>query len=118
MDELEDVECLEGDTVLFRCRICPGEFSGVKWYLDETLLYTNDLNEILVGLGGYHTLTFKQLARKDSGTISFEAGDKRSYASLLVRGNLSHSVCIKTSKHTTVLQLLIQTMYPLNVFEV
>ncbi|KAM6963087.1 obscurin [Aplochiton taeniatus] len=85
LDELEDVECLEGDTVLFRCRICPSEYTGVKWYLDETLLYTNQLNEIQVVPGGYHSLTFRQLARKDTGTISFEAGDKRSYASLLVR---------------------------------
>ncbi|XP_014071358.2 obscurin isoform X3 [Salmo salar] len=85
MDELEDVECLENDTVIFRCRICPSDYVGVKWYLDETLLYTNELNEIQVIPGGYHSLTFKQLARKDSGTISFEAGDKRSYASLLVR---------------------------------
>ncbi|XP_038857003.1 obscurin-like [Salvelinus namaycush] len=85
MDELEDVECLENDTVMFRCRICPSDYVGVKWYLDETLLYTNKLNEIQVVPGGYHSLTFKQLAHKDSGTISFEAGDKRSYASLLVR---------------------------------
>nr|XP_046157554.1 obscurin isoform X4 [Oncorhynchus gorbuscha] len=85
MDELEDVECLENDTVMFRCRICPSDYVGVKWYLDETLLYTNELNEIQEIPGGYHSLTFKQLARKDSGTISFEAGDKRSYASLLVR---------------------------------
>ncbi|CAB1324597.1 unnamed protein product, partial [Coregonus sp. 'balchen'] len=85
MDELEDVECLENDTVMFRCRICPSDYVGVNWYLDETLLYTNELNEIQVIPGGYHSLTFKQLARKDSGTISFEAGDKRSYASLLVR---------------------------------
>lgn len=86
LDELEDVECLEGDTVTFRCRICPSDYVGVKWYLDETLLYTNDLNEIQMVPGGYHTLTFRQLARKDTGTISFAAGDKRSYASLLVRG--------------------------------
>ncbi|KAI4795012.1 hypothetical protein KUCAC02_031697 [Chaenocephalus aceratus] len=46
LDELEDVECLETDTVTFRCRICPSDYIGVKWYLDETLLYTNDLNEI------------------------------------------------------------------------
>ncbi|XP_029906333.1 obscurin [Myripristis murdjan] len=85
MDELEDVECLEGDTVMFKCRICPSDYTEVKWYLDETLLYTNDLNEIQIVPGGYHTLTFRQLARKDTGTISFEAGDKRSYASLLVR---------------------------------
>lgn len=86
LDELEDVECLEGDTVTFRCRICPSDYTGVKWYLDETLLYTNELNEIQMVPGGYHTLTFRQLARKDTGTISFAAGDKRSYASLLVRG--------------------------------
>ncbi|KAJ3599333.1 hypothetical protein NHX12_033296 [Muraenolepis orangiensis] len=85
LDELEDVECLEGDTVMFRCRICPSDYTSVKWYLDETLLYTNNLNEIQAVLGGYHVLTFRQLARKDTGTISFEAGDKRSYASLLVR---------------------------------
>ncbi|XP_014901253.1 obscurin, partial [Poecilia latipinna] len=85
LDELEDVECLEGDTVTFRCRICPDNYWGVKWYLDETLLYTNELNEIQVTPGGFHTLTFRQLARKDTGTISFVAGDKRSYASLLVR---------------------------------
>ncbi|XP_042369826.1 obscurin [Plectropomus leopardus] len=85
LDELEDVECLEDDTVTFRCRICPSDYVGVKWYLDETLLYTNELNEIQMVPGGYHTLTFRQLARKDTGTISFAAGDKRSYASLLVR---------------------------------
>ena len=88
LDELEDVECLEGDTVTFRCRICPSDYVGVKWYLDETLLYTNQLNEIQMVPGGYHTLTFRQLARKDTGTISFSAGDKRSYASLLVRGEV------------------------------
>lgn len=87
LDELEDIECLEGDTAMFRCRICPSDFIEVKWYLDETQLYTNDLNEIQVNPGGYHSLAIKRLARKDSGTISFVAGDKRSYASLLVRGN-------------------------------
>lgn len=86
LEELEDAECLEGDTVTFKCRICPHDYAGVKWYLDETLLYTNELNEIKMITGGYHTLTFTQLARKDTGTISFSAGDKRSYASLLVRG--------------------------------
>lgn len=101
LDELEDVVCLEGDTVTFRCRICPSDYTGVKWYLDETLLYTNELNEIQLAPGGYHILTFRQLARKDTGTISFAAGDKRSYASLLVRGETlpRHSVlfCILTN---------------------
>lgn len=92
LDELEDKECLEGDTIVFKCRICPSDYADVKWYLDETLLYTNDLNELKMMHGGYHTLTFKQLARKDTGTISFAAGDKRSYASLLVRGNYRKSL--------------------------
>lgn len=98
LDELEDVECLEGDTVTFRCRICPSDYTGVKWYLDETLLYTNELNEIQMVPGGYHTLTFRQLARKDTGTISFAAGDKKSYASLLVRGEFVPDADI-TSDH-------------------
>ncbi|XP_061635168.1 obscurin [Phyllopteryx taeniolatus] len=85
LDELEDIECLENDTVTFKCQICPSDYTVVKWYLDETLLYNNELNEIQMLAGGYHTLTFRQLARKDTGTISFAAGDKRSYASLLVR---------------------------------
>lgn len=97
LDELEDVECLEGDTVTFRCRICPSDYTGVKWYLDETLLYTNELNEIQMVPGGYHTLTFRQLARKDSGTISFAAGDKRSYASLLVRGESAPAAAAATT---------------------
>lgn len=88
LDELEDAECLEGETVTFRCQICPSDYTGVKWYLDETLLYTNELNEIQVVSGGNHILMFRQLARKDTGTISFVAGDKRSYASLLVRGTV------------------------------
>ena len=111
LDELEDVECLEGDTVTFRCRIYPSDYVGVKWYLDETLLYTNALNEIQMVDGGCHTLTFRQLARKDTGTISFAAGDKRSYASLLVRGEalICHRVlvCIFTSHFLIWLHLFV-----------
>lgn len=99
LEELEDAECLEGNTVTFQCRICPSDYINVKWYLDETLLYTNELNEIQVIQGGYHSLTFKQLARKDTGTISFSAGDKRSYASLLVRGKCSHAYAYYQTVH-------------------
>ncbi|XP_062854790.1 obscurin [Trichomycterus rosablanca] len=85
LEELEDVECLEGDTAILKCRISPSDYTEVRWYLDETLIYTNDLNEIKMTAGGYHTLTIKKLEHKDTGTITFKAGDKRSYASLLVR---------------------------------
>lgn len=34
--------------------------------------------------GGYHVLTLRQLALKDSGTVHFEAGDQRTSAALQV----------------------------------
>uniref|UniRef100_A0A3B4TAY2 Ig-like domain-containing protein n=1 Tax=Seriola dumerili TaxID=41447 RepID=A0A3B4TAY2_SERDU len=77
LHHLDDVEAKENSSVTLSCQFAPSP---------RTLLYTNELNEIQMVPGGYHTLTFKQLARKDTGTISFSAGDKRSYASLLVRG--------------------------------
>lgn len=91
IEELEDIECFEGDTIMFKCRISPSDYCNVRWYVDRTLLYTDHLNEIKTLPEGYHTLTIKKLARKDSGTISFEAGSKRTYASLLVKGNYQFS---------------------------
>ncbi|XP_048868536.1 obscurin-like isoform X15 [Brienomyrus brachyistius] len=84
-EEPADVECFEGDVAAFTCRISPGDYVGVQWYLDKTPLHNNDHNEIQAFPGGYHTLTVKKLTRKDSGTISVEAGDKTAYASLMVK---------------------------------
>lgn len=110
LEDLEDVDCLEGNAAVFKCRICPSDFTEVKWYLDETLLYTNDLNDIQIIPGGYHTLTIKQLVRKDTGTISFEAGDKRSYASLLVRGKRHKYLTVNIYKYSSVLMLIYHIM--------
>ncbi|XP_058878961.1 obscurin-like isoform X15 [Acipenser ruthenus] len=84
-EDLEDVEVLEGDSATFKCRISPADYNNVQWFLDKTPLHTNELNEIQSQKGGYHTLTVKKLSMKDSGSISFEAGDKKTSASLVVK---------------------------------
>ncbi|XP_077879380.1 obscurin-like [Ictidomys tridecemlineatus] len=83
-EELQDMEVHEGSSVTFCCRVAPADHGPVRWFLDETPLHANELNEIVVQPGGYHVLTLRQLALKDSGTIYFEAGDQRTSATLRV----------------------------------
>ncbi|XP_068862340.1 obscurin isoform X4 [Aphelocoma coerulescens] len=84
-EDLEDVTVLEGESAMFKCRISPVDYSRVQWFLDKTPLHTNELNEIQSQPGGYHLLTLKKLSLKDSGVITFEAGDKKTSASLVVK---------------------------------
>uniref|UniRef100_A0A673TIF7 Obscurin n=1 Tax=Suricata suricatta TaxID=37032 RepID=A0A673TIF7_SURSU len=81
---LEDAEVGEGSLATFSCRISPADYGPVHWFLDKTPLHPNELNEIEVQPGGYHVLTLRQLALKDSGTVHFEAGDQRTSATLRV----------------------------------
>ncbi|XP_073077345.1 obscurin isoform X20 [Manis javanica] len=81
---LEDVEVREGSSATFCCRISPTDYGPVHWFLDEKPLHTNELSEIKAQPGGYHVLTLRQLALKDSGTVCFEAGDQRASATLQV----------------------------------
>ncbi|XP_053074833.1 obscurin isoform X44 [Acinonyx jubatus] len=83
-EDLEDMEVREGSSATFSCRISPANYEPVHWFLDKTPLHPNELNEIEVQPGGYHVLTLRQLALKDSGTIHFEAGDQRTSAALRV----------------------------------
>ncbi|KAF2987667.1 hypothetical protein EK904_013941 [Melospiza melodia maxima] len=84
-EDLEDVTVLEGESAMFKCRISPVDCSRVQWFLDKTPLHTNELNEIQSQPGGYHLLTLRKLSLKDSGVITFEAGDKKTSASLVVK---------------------------------
>ncbi|XP_009082964.1 PREDICTED: obscurin, partial [Acanthisitta chloris] len=84
-EDLEDVTVLEGESAMFKCRISPVNYSKVQWFLDKTPLHTNELNDIQSQPGGYHLLTLKKLSLKDSGVITFEAGDKKTSASLVVK---------------------------------
>lgn len=86
-EDLEDVTVLEGESAMFKCRISPVDYSKVQWFLDKTPLHTNELNEVQSQPGGCHLLTLKKLSLKDSGVITFEAGDKKTSASLVVKGN-------------------------------
>lgn len=92
-EDLEDVEVREGSSATFSCRISPADYGPVHWFLDKTPLHPNELNEIEVQSGGYHVLTLRQLALKDSGTIHFEAGDQRASATLRVLGGLCAQPC-------------------------
>ncbi|KAB1281104.1 Obscurin [Camelus dromedarius] len=83
-EDLEDVEVQEGCPATFCCRISPADYKPVHWFLDKTPLYANELNQIEAQPGGYHVLTLRQLALKDSGTVHFEAGDQRASATLRV----------------------------------
>ena len=88
-EDLEDVEVQEGSSATFCCRISPADYRPVHWFLDKTPLSANELNEIEAQPGGYHVLTLRQLALKDSGTIHFEAGDQRTSAALQVTGRVA-----------------------------
>uniref|UniRef100_A0A8C6S235 Obscurin n=1 Tax=Nannospalax galili TaxID=1026970 RepID=A0A8C6S235_NANGA len=83
-EDLEDSDVQEGSSAKFCCRISPADYGPVHWFLDKTPLHTNELNEIAVQPGGYHVLTLRKLALKDSGTVYFEAGDQRTSAALRV----------------------------------
>ncbi|KAM4861683.1 obscurin [Thomomys bottae] len=83
-EDLEDTDVQEGSAATFCCRVSPADYGPVHWFLDKTPLHANELNEIEVRPGGYHVLTLRQLALKDSGTIHFEAGDQRTSATLRV----------------------------------
>ncbi|KAL6089773.1 hypothetical protein STEG23_015653, partial [Scotinomys teguina] len=83
-EDLEDTDVQEGSSARFCCRISPADYSPVHWFLDKTPLHSNELNEIAIQPGGYHVLTLRQLALKDSGTVYFEAGDQRTSAALRV----------------------------------
>ncbi|MBZ3888895.1 Obscurin [Sciurus carolinensis] len=83
-EQLQDVEVHEGSSATFCCRVAPADHEPARWFLDETPLHANELNEIEVQPGGYHVLTLRQLALKDCGTIYFEAGDQRTSATLRV----------------------------------
>ncbi|KAM6148397.1 obscurin [Erethizon dorsatum] len=83
-EDLEDVEVQEGASATFCCRLSPANYGPVRWFLDQTPLLTDGLNEIEAQPGGYHVLTLRQLALKDAGIIYFEAGGQRSSATLRV----------------------------------
>ncbi|XP_073532982.1 obscurin [Phyllobates terribilis] len=67
---LTKVEVEEESCAVFSCELSH-EDEEVEWFLNDTLLYTNNYNDIKK-ISGCHTLTLKQMAAQDSGTVSLK----------------------------------------------
>nr|XP_057924200.1 obscurin isoform X3 [Doryrhamphus excisus] len=82
---LKAVDVFVGEWATFSCQLS-GQVPGkVQWWLDGTLLKNGPTSEIGLNEGHIHTLTFKNLATDDSGTVMFKAGSLTSVAKLLVK---------------------------------
>ncbi|XP_075172031.1 obscurin isoform X19 [Anomaloglossus baeobatrachus] len=67
---LTNVEVEEESCAAFSCELSH-EDEEVEWFLNDTLLYTNNYNDIKK-ISGCHSLTLKQVAAQDSGTVTLK----------------------------------------------
>ncbi|XP_061776430.1 obscurin isoform X3 [Nerophis ophidion] len=82
---LKTVDVFVGEWATFSCQLS-GQVPGkVQWWLDGTLLKNSPTIEIGLTESHIHSLTFKNLATDDSGTVIFKAGNLTSAAKLLVK---------------------------------
>ncbi|XP_025067421.1 obscurin isoform X19 [Alligator sinensis] len=71
IQHLQDVEVEEEDCVIFSCELSHDD-EDVEWFLNDTLLYSNNYNEIKQ-IGRCHTLTMKQVKPEDAGTVTIKS---------------------------------------------
>lgn len=83
---LQDTDVFVGERAVFSCQLSGQAPGRVQWWLDGTLLDHGPFCEIELQQGHIYTLTFKNLAADDSGTVTFKAGSLVSSAKLLVKG--------------------------------
>lgn len=83
---LKSTDVFVGEWATFSCQLSGRVPGSVQWWLDGTLLENCPSIEIGQEQGYIHTLTFKNLATDDSGTVTFKAGSLTSSAKLLVKG--------------------------------
>ncbi|XP_061150962.1 obscurin isoform X12 [Syngnathus typhle] len=83
--ELKAVDVFVGEWASFSCQLSSEPPGQVQWWLDGTLLESGPVSEIGLSEGHVHTLTLKNLATNDSGTVIFKAGNLTSAAKLLVK---------------------------------
>ncbi|KAK5616554.1 hypothetical protein CRENBAI_007789 [Crenichthys baileyi] len=95
---LKTTDVFVGEWATFSCQLSGRAPGKVQWWLDGTLLENSPSIQIGVQQGFIHTLTFKNLATDDSGTVTFKAGSLTSSAKLLVKAESS-------SQHTSVLSV-------------
>ncbi|KAM9349716.1 obscurin [Symphorus nematophorus] len=82
---LKTTDVFVGEWATFSCQLSGGAPGKVQWWLDGTLLENSPFSEIGMSQGHIHTLTLKNLATDDSGTVTFKAGSLTSTAKLLVK---------------------------------
>lgn len=83
---LKTIDVFVGEWATFSCQLSGRAPGKVQWWLDGTLLENSPFSENGLSHGHIHTLTLKNLATDDSGTVTFKAGSLTSTAKLLVKG--------------------------------
>uniref|UniRef100_A0A8V1A4K7 non-specific serine/threonine protein kinase n=1 Tax=Gallus gallus TaxID=9031 RepID=A0A8V1A4K7_CHICK len=68
---LQDVEIEEESSAIFSCELSHDD-EDVEWFLNGTLLYTNNYNDIK-NVGNCYTLTMKQVKPEDAGTVTMKS---------------------------------------------
>ncbi|XP_047667394.1 obscurin isoform X5 [Tachysurus fulvidraco] len=82
---IKSTDVFAGEQAVFSCQLSRRAKGRVQWWLDGTRLENSPFSIIGVGEDNIHTLTLKNLAPSDSGTILFKTGSLTSSARLLVK---------------------------------
>ncbi|XP_056149779.1 obscurin-like [Lampris incognitus] len=82
---LKTVDVFVGEWATFSCQLSGRAAGEVQWWLDGTMIEHSPFTEVGLSPGHIHTLTLKNLAPDDSGTVTFKAGSVVSTAKLLVK---------------------------------
>ncbi|MGH0167117.1 UNVERIFIED_CONTAM: hypothetical protein FKN15_052514 [Acipenser sinensis] len=82
---LKNSDVFVGDQATFSCQLSRKGIKEAQWWLDGSPLQNSPFNEIAVHNSTTHTLTLKNLAAEDSGTVTFRYGSLISSAKLLVK---------------------------------
>ncbi|KAJ3594699.1 hypothetical protein NHX12_004006 [Muraenolepis orangiensis] len=90
---LKSTDVFVGEWATFSCQLSGMATGQVQWWLDGTQLVHSPFTEIGLCPGYIHTLTLKNLAPDDSGTVTFSAGSLVSAAKLLVKDPIVEVVC-------------------------
>ncbi|XP_063074266.1 obscurin isoform X13 [Engraulis encrasicolus] len=82
---LHNTDAFVGELTVLSCQLSGHAPGKVQWWLDGTLLEHGHFCELGVQQDHTHTVSFKNLAPDDSGTVTFKAGRLVSSAKLLVK---------------------------------
>ncbi|XP_071075350.1 obscurin isoform X4 [Desmodus rotundus] len=84
LEPLQDVQLSEGQDAHFQCHLSRAPSQEACWALDGVPLQANEMNDITVEQGTFHSLTLHKVTLEDAGTISFQVGSCSSEAQLKV----------------------------------